>query len=241
MKSFNNHGDTLVEVLVATVIIGFVLMGGFVAVNHNTTVELQSQERNIALQLNQTQVERLRTLVGDGTISLTNLPTTIQLCVDESGNVIKEADKCYFNSQGDWSSIPITSGISYQVTISAVKDAQYPDGTWTQIKVNDSWLESGSAAGNLSTAILDYRFYPTVAAATTCPVGETGTPPNCVIPPTCPTGETGTPPNCVIPPTGICASYGYTHLAINDRFLNDGPSFNTSIWSLWDATAPHKI
>jgi virginiamycin B lyase len=34
-----------------------------------------------------------------------------------------------------------------------------------------------------------------------CPTGDTGTPPNCVAPPAqCPTGDTGTPPNCVAPP-----------------------------------------
>ena len=36
--------------------------------------------------------------------------------------------------------------------------------------------------------------------ASTCPEGQTGTPPNCVPPPTCPEGQVGTPPNCTTPP-----------------------------------------
>jgi hypothetical protein len=41
-----------------------------------------------------------------------------------------------------------------------------------------------------------------VPAPTTCPIGQTGTPPNCTTPPpeTCPEGQTGTPPNCTVPP-----------------------------------------
>ena len=164
-KELNHRGDTLVEVLIATVIIGFVLIGGYVAVNHNETVELQSQERSVALQLNQTQVERLRALVSNGTFSLTSTPTTTQLCVNENGNVIEEADKCYFDSKGNWSSEPITSGISYQITLSAV------NGTWNQVKVNNNWLETGSSGGQ-STAILAYHFYPTPQAVS-APTGPT--------------------------------------------------------------------
>jgi hypothetical protein len=41
---------------------------------------------------------------------------------------------------------------------------------------------------------------PPNCVAPTCPVGDTGTPPNCVAP-TCPVGDTGTPPNCIAPPS----------------------------------------
>ncbi len=47
------------------------------------------------------------------------------------------------------------------------------------------------------------------SCVTSCPVGYTGTPPNCTVAPTCPAGYTGTPPNCVprvCLPTSTCTS-----------------------------------
>ena len=166
MKKLNYHGDTLVEVLIATVIIGFVLVGGFVAVNHNVTVELQAQERSTALQLNQTQIERLRTLVDDGTVSLASIKTTQSICVTDSGggkiilfttDLATNTSNCNFDTQGTYHKQPVTSGINYQITISAV------NGTWNQVEVKNSWTESGST-GSQSTAILAYHFYPTPGA-----------------------------------------------------------------------------
>lgn len=56
------------------------------------------------------------------------------------------------------------------------------------------------AAGNTRQSSTVNFLVPNPPPAT-CPAGQTGTPPNCVVPPppSCPEGQTGTPPNCKVP------------------------------------------
>jgi len=59
-----------------------------------------------------------------------------------------------------------------------------------------------TAAGAVSVNDATAESFP----LTTCPAGQTGTPPNCQPPPAaCPAGQTGTPPNCQPPPAACPA------------------------------------
>lgn len=74
-------------------------------------------------------------------------------------------------------------------------DTNVSDGqTYTyQVKTVD-----GDGIGSVRSVAATVTFN---TVSTTCPSGQTGTPPNCVpVVQTCPPGQTGTPPNCVTPP-----------------------------------------
>lgn len=62
MRELNQTGDTIIEVLIAIGVIGVVLVAGFVLTNFSLTSERNSQERNIALNILQSQIEQLRRL-----------------------------------------------------------------------------------------------------------------------------------------------------------------------------------
>ena len=59
-KTINQSGDTIVEVLFAGAVVGLIVVGSFVAANASIAQELRAQERSVALQYAQNQVEELR-------------------------------------------------------------------------------------------------------------------------------------------------------------------------------------
>ena len=56
----NVAGDTIVEVMLALAILGLVLGGAYIVTNQSTLNERRAQERNIALQLAQGQIESMK-------------------------------------------------------------------------------------------------------------------------------------------------------------------------------------
>ncbi len=178
IHKLRSRGDTLVEVLIATVIIGVILIGGYVAVNHNVTVEIQSQERSVALQLDQNQLEKIRTIASTsgGTINLGTtganpISPSKQFCVDSSDNPEIIASpylgNCQFNSQG-WISgtnPAIPTAANYEIVVSAL------DGSdWNLIKINATWTELGNSVTD--NAKLTYRFYPATDPIATGPINS---------------------------------------------------------------------
>jgi Tfp pilus assembly protein PilV len=166
MLKLSDVGDTLVEVLIASSIVGFILVGAYVAVNHNVTVELQSQERSSALELDQIQIEKLRALVINDSNYLSSQPTSSPFCIGGGGvnsTSIEPSGNCNFSTGDVWSSSPSTTP-NYEVTISATNSAN-----WDQITVTATWTAIGTDAPGVAT--LDYRFYPSILSAT-IPVGN---------------------------------------------------------------------
>ena len=87
------------------------------------------------------------------------------------------------------------------------------DGTLVEgLPSNSYWSFSGglrsSAPAASSAVAVDDAGLATFqqVPASSCPAGQTGTPPNCQAPPSsCPAGQTGTPPNCQAPPSSCPA------------------------------------
>jgi hypothetical protein len=163
IMSLSEKGDTIVEVLIATSIIGMIVVAGFTGVNTDQSVELQTQERGGALQLVQSQIELLRALVGNESVTLGTPPANNDFCLESSApapGVISttpgQSSTCNFNSsnQPSNSSVP-----NYHIYISDTS----PLADWTQIQVTAQWYKAGGA-GTDSTS-LDYRFYPNDVAA----------------------------------------------------------------------------
>lgn len=84
MIKLNSGGDTIVEVLVAIVVIGVVLSGAFVAVNRNSNTSLQVQERSQAIKIVETQLERLKGIASDPSLDVFNTATPRVFCLDGS-------------------------------------------------------------------------------------------------------------------------------------------------------------
>lgn len=86
----NNQGDTLIEVIIATVIIGMVLFSAFTLSNEAYKLGQSAKERSQATQLIQEQAEGLRAL-RDSATSWSNFRGQIQAAgstfhLEKSGN-----------------------------------------------------------------------------------------------------------------------------------------------------------
>jgi prepilin-type N-terminal cleavage/methylation domain-containing protein len=71
MRHLRKHqnGDTIVEVLIAIAIISMVLATGYAITNRNLALTQDTQEQSQAQEILQHQVEDLRAMSSDGTIS----------------------------------------------------------------------------------------------------------------------------------------------------------------------------
>src|ERR1035441_8287933 len=71
-KKLNNAGDTIIEVLLAVTIASFVLTAAVVSTDSNLNNERQSENRNIAVQIIQSQIEELSSYYNSQTQAATN-------------------------------------------------------------------------------------------------------------------------------------------------------------------------
>jgi len=81
---FSDRGDTIVEVLIAIIIVSAVLGGAYVSASRSLSVTRQSQERGEALKYAEEQVERLKSAIPaspDTFFSATNV-----FCIDSANN-----------------------------------------------------------------------------------------------------------------------------------------------------------
>jgi hypothetical protein len=170
----NADGDTIIEVLIATSIIGMIVVTGFAGANSNQSVELQTQERGGALQLAQTQIEEVRTLIDNGSITLGRAPANGDFCIDNSTSppsVIATSsgpgNTCNFSASNMLSSVTP----NYHVYLSDVS------GNWTQIQASAQWYKAGGS-GRESLS-LQYRFYPS-SMASSIPLAQ-GDAPSCTL------------------------------------------------------------
>lgn len=63
MKTFNEHGDTIVEVLVVLAIVSFAIILSYSTANRSLADARQSEENSYATELAQSQVEQIRGMV----------------------------------------------------------------------------------------------------------------------------------------------------------------------------------
>lgn len=65
LRKLDHTGDTIVEVMVAIIVVGSVLAGAYVSSNHSLNANRQSQERSEALKYVEGQIETIKANVGD--------------------------------------------------------------------------------------------------------------------------------------------------------------------------------
>lgn len=84
MKNINQKGDTIVEVLLALVIVSSVLAGAYVTSTRSLRNSQQSQERAEAIKFVEAQLERLKAVSS----SNGSVFTTAQYCFNNGGSLV---------------------------------------------------------------------------------------------------------------------------------------------------------
>jgi Tfp pilus assembly protein PilV len=88
ISKLGQHGDTIVEVLIACTVVGMVLVSSFAVVNRTLNNSRQSQEHEEALKVAESQLEALKGLTG-ATYSTIFTSVSYQFCVQTDNVTIK--------------------------------------------------------------------------------------------------------------------------------------------------------
>jgi len=82
MIKLNTRGDTIVEVLIAILVVSVILSGAFLSARRSQTTIRQTQERTEALKVAEAQLERVRALANTGEGDLFGGGATSTFCID---------------------------------------------------------------------------------------------------------------------------------------------------------------
>lgn len=142
LRISNQHGDTIVEVLIAISVIGLILTTGYATANVNLMAERQAQERSAALGVLQGQIEQLK--------SLSAAPATQPFCMLSNVVTYKSSKPgnsgCQFNASGN-------NGVTTEPFYSV--DITYNSNTYT---AKATWERAGG--GGIEDMTLQYKLYP---------------------------------------------------------------------------------
>ncbi len=84
VKKLNQAGDTIVEVLIVTAVLGLVLAGSYAIASRSLKGMRASQERGEALKLAEGQIESIKTAVAAGTPGVVQYGARNVFCLDLS-------------------------------------------------------------------------------------------------------------------------------------------------------------
>ena len=112
LRYFNQTGDTIVEVLIAVVIVSVVLTGAFVSSNHNIKAIRQAQEHTEALKYAESQLEQLQSASANPATNIFSIAAPT-FCMS-AGSPNATAGSC-----------SITNGITYTVEDSRTGSGPY--------------------------------------------------------------------------------------------------------------------
>lgn len=139
MKSLRETGDTIVEVLIALTVVASMLGAAYVTSNRSLNNNRQAQERGEALKLAEGQLERLKGLVGSGSVA--PFTTTTSFCIDNA-NAVQPATPANCSIA--------TSGPAYYVTVERLQADHFA--------VSVSWDKFGGGTSDALT--MNYRLHP---------------------------------------------------------------------------------
>lgn len=136
----SNKGDTIVEVLLAILVVGTVLGAAYVAANRYFNNVRQAQESSTALKIAEGQLEQIKSLSNEPRQGVNPLATSSPFCAS-GGNLIEAGN------------INCTDSI-YEIKISRDKVS---GEEWYTFTVDIYWYDiNGGAKRNIS---LPYRIY----------------------------------------------------------------------------------
>lgn len=158
-RRLNQYGDTIVEVLIALVVIGMAISLAYGTASRSLRANRQAQERSEALKRAEGQVERLKNMAADPTKSAALFAKTTPFCLADEGGVV--------NKLIDEGAIPALASDPLSVppyATACISDNLYHlsitpnSGTANQFSIRARWA-SLSNGGN-EEVLINYRLYP---------------------------------------------------------------------------------
>jgi prepilin-type N-terminal cleavage/methylation domain-containing protein len=151
-NSMRERGDTLVEVMIAIVIVATVIGGAYVVSNRSLQSTRGAQERSSALKLAEAQLEQLKNQVTADSTKIFGAGVPLNFCLtsDATGTHVYDFTQASqkVNCVVDTNGAPTTAEPKY--TINIVR-------TGNNFKLNESWVDiSGKFTDSLQ---LSYRAY----------------------------------------------------------------------------------
>jgi prepilin-type N-terminal cleavage/methylation domain-containing protein len=150
---WRQRGDTLVEVMVAIVIVATVIGGAYVVSNRSLQSTRSAQERSNALKLAEAQIEQLKAQVTQDGTKIFGVGVPIKFCLgsDATGTHVYDITvpaqklKCTVDAGGN----PTSGQPAYTLLITR---------TGNDFKLTESWTD---VSGRFTDALqLNYRAYP---------------------------------------------------------------------------------
>jgi prepilin-type N-terminal cleavage/methylation domain-containing protein len=126
----SQRGDTIVEVMIAIVVVSMVLVAAYVTTTHNINGLQDTQEHSQALQLAQTQLEHLH--------NATTEPTNHQ-CFNNAGGITSGVS-CKVDASGN----PTTSQLQYTIDITNNSPPTF------QVTITWASLDNGGVTNNVT-------------------------------------------------------------------------------------------
>ncbi len=171
MRRITNRGDTIIEVLIAILIISVLLGTAYSTVSHSANNARQSQERSVAIGLMESQTERLKTLAS--TPGNTVFKYVNWSCVNNSNQIKEATDPAHLRpnsavnppyldpNQDDFSEYTnvctdSAHGIPYYLSIQ-----REDSGSTHNFIVRVRWERAGGGnSGGHEQASVNYRLWP---------------------------------------------------------------------------------
>ena len=135
LRRLTETGDTIIEVLIAIVVVSFVLTAAYVTANKNTLINQETQERSQALQLANSQLEFLHTT----SLGTHNCFTAAGVAVDA---VAGSNNPCTVNADGSTDTADTLPEYTIAIT--------HPSTTYT---VTISWARLTNNASQASVVL----------------------------------------------------------------------------------------
>ena len=165
IKKLNQAGDTIIEVLLAIVISSFVLTAAVVSTDSNLNVERQAQNRSIAVQIVQSQIEELDAYYSSNLQTFPAGYINSSFCMDPATAAptpAASATTCYFSESDVYyptlASALAASGnpvYSVKITFNAADLTLIPADPIYQANVTATWEQTG--LGHTDNVTADYR------------------------------------------------------------------------------------
>jgi Tfp pilus assembly protein PilV len=140
MKTIDQAGDTIIEVLFSVAICGLILLGSYFAINHDELEIVYQQQSNQASELVESQIEDLRTYGGSDALS------SIVCFILPAGSATVTAETtstdCNLQSDGDTATAQSDPVYAISITNCGV-------GPGATCNVNANWTDVYNSAAHV--------------------------------------------------------------------------------------------
>lgn len=158
----NNRGDTIVEVLIAIALVAMVLSGAYISSNRSFQVTQASKERDIALRIAESQIERIRgykTARPHGTITSNSCMDGTLTAQSNAGAIQPLTSEVLDGRTGNYATACIldSSGNQYSAASVSIPYYAHIEVSSNDYTIHIRWQKAGG--GDNQETIMYYRYY----------------------------------------------------------------------------------